>query len=82
MRIEFRFLGVDISPETVGGEIELPDGATVADALAAYARQHELGIPIGRLTKSIFLVDSTPARLDRVLCDGEKLTVIRTLAGG
>ena len=82
MRVKVRFLGVDISPDAGTCEMELPDGVTVAEALEACVQRRDVGIPLVQLMESVLLVGSAAARPDRVLCDGEKLSVIRTLAGG
>ena len=82
MRVKVRFLGVDIPPGVGPCEMELADGATVAEALAESVQRRDVGIPLVQLMESMFLVGSTAVRPDRVLCDGEKLSVIRTLAGG
>ena len=82
MLIKFRFMCVDIPAGKGNGEMEIPDGATVSEALTAYARQNDVGMPVGKLLKSMFLVGSAPAQPGRVLNDGERLTVVRTMEGG
>ena len=82
MLVKLRFVCIDISPEVGNSELELMEGATVAEAMTAFVQQRDVGIPLRRLMDSLFFVGSTPVRPDRVLCDGDKLSVIRTLAGG
>ena len=82
MRIKVRFLCVDILPGKGNGEIEIADGTTIADALAICAKQSGIDMPMKQLLESMLLVNSAPAQPNRVLRDGEELSVIRTLKGG
>jgi sulfur carrier protein ThiS len=82
MRVKTRFLCVDVPIGLGNGEIEIGDGTTVADAVTMCAKMYNMEMPLKDLLKSMFLVNSNPAQPDRVLNEGDELTVVRTMAGG
>ena len=82
MWIKIRFLCADISPDVGAGTLEVAEGASVAEVLAVCVKQYNIGIPLEQLMDSTFLIGKAHARLDRVLSEGDELSVIRPLGGG
>jgi len=82
MRIKVRFMCIDIPIGLGNGEIEVEEGMTVKEVVTECVKRHKIKMPLKELFKSMFLVNTNPASLDRVLKDGEELTVVRTMAGG
>jgi molybdopterin synthase catalytic subunit len=62
-------------------EVELPDGATVQDALTAVSRQHGLGELIGRVPV-VMAVNREYASADSVLAESDELALIPPVSGG
>lgn len=61
-------------------DLELPDGATVADALATLEREHA---PIATYRDHIAVaVNEAYAKMDRHLKDGDTLAMIPPVSGG
>ncbi len=56
--------------------VELPAGATVADALRASGVEAELAVDAGQLDVGVW---SRPVRRDRALQDGERVELYRPL---
>jgi len=82
MKIDVRFLCVDVPPDKSRGELELPDGASVGAALECCVTEYGLEISAAELKKSMFLINKSAASAEDTLNDGDLLTVMRTLAGG
>jgi len=82
MRVRIRLVCADLEvPEGIQ-EIDIADGATVEQALAAYVGLYPIDDPDNTLPESLFLIDKTPAQLDTVLQDNDQLMVLRILYGG
>jgi molybdopterin converting factor subunit 1 len=81
MKIQVRYFAVLRERLRSEGEVlELPDGATVGDALDALAGRHEgFGGLRGRCQTA---VNQTMVRADEVLRDGDELALIPPVAGG
>ena len=60
--------------------VELPDGATAGDALAALARDH---VPIARMRQALAIaVNERYCSGDRALGDGDTIALIPPVSGG
>src|SRR5439155_21487617 len=59
--------------------LELRDGATVRDALAAITTQHPL---VGEIPRMVIAKDREYASLDETLADGSELALIPPVSGG
>jgi molybdopterin synthase catalytic subunit len=81
MKIQVRYFAVLRERLRSEGEtLELPEGATVADALAVLAERHE---PFGALRgRCQTAVNQTMVRADEELHDGDELALIPPVAGG
>jgi molybdopterin converting factor subunit 1 len=62
-------------------EIELPEGATVQDAVDAVARRHGLGDTIARMPV-VMAVNREYAAADSVLAESDELALIPPVSGG
>jgi hypothetical protein len=82
MRISIRFICADLHIPSGKHAIDLSDGSTVQDALAAYIGLYPIDDPHGKLLESMFLIGKHPAQLHTQLRDGDELMVMRTLYGG
>ena len=80
--MRFRFLCVDLPEDVRFQELDIPDGATVEDALVEYSKLFRLEDSLDKLPESMFLIGKAPAYLTTVLQDNDELTVIRILHGG
>ena len=68
---------------TASEPVELPDGATVKDLVAAVAGKH--GESLGKIIDHpsiIIVVGDEQAPTDRVLHDGDSITVLSPISGG
>jgi MoaE-MoaD fusion protein len=81
MKIQVRYFAVLRERLRSEGEtLELPEGSTVAAALALLAERHE---PFGALRgRCQMAVNQTMVRADEVLHDGDELALIPPVAGG
>ena len=82
MRVRFRFHCADLPDFPGDPDSEVPDGATVGEALTAYARARQLDGVLDQLLTSMYLIGKKPAGTDTVLRDGDELVVMRILHGG
>jgi len=82
MRVGLRFMCADLPVPAGRHEIEVMDGATVGQALAAYLEIYPVEDPLQKLPESMFIVGKNPAQIDTVLRDGDELLVMRILHGG
>ena len=74
MRIQLKLMGV-LKSKTPADGLELPDGATVEDALRA--------LDIASQSVQVFTVNGSLERnRDRALADGDELSVIPPVGGG
>ena len=60
----------------IRGELNLPAGSTVADAISACDVVRECGLPLGGLDFGIW---SKPTTIDSVLTDGDRVEIYRPL---
>ena len=82
MTVSLRFLCVDIPIGLGNGDISIDEGTTIEDILIFSREQYGIELPLTELKKSLFLVNSNPARLDYTLMDKDMLSIVRPLAGG
>ena len=82
MTIEMRFNSSSIAGKLRDGPYELPDGATVADAVEL--AQAEAGYRLTEEQKNscVFVFDNSPAFYGTGLSDGGKLRVMFKILGG
>ena len=64
------------------GDYELPDGATVNDALIEAQRKAGARLSDGAKNSIVFLLDGRPAELGTPLSDGGKLRILQKVLGG
>jgi len=64
------------------GDYELPDGATVNDALAEAQRKSGVTLSDGAMNSVVFLLDGRAAGPDAPLIDGGKLRILQKILGG
>lgn len=81
MKVNVRIFGYDI-PDAKNTEMELPDGATVADLLKRYLSVYDIGLTEEEFSHSHFLINKRADHLGAALHDGDELTILRILGGG
>ena len=81
MRIALRIIGHDLPEGRIAG-FDIPAAATIQSALAEYIKQFNTGLSLSEISASQFLVNGAASPIDRELCDGDQLTLIRVLGGG
>ena len=82
MRVKIRFQCVDLPNYRGNLEIDIPEGTTVEQAVAEYARIHQMEDSLAMLPNSMFLIGTKSVKHDTVLQDMDELAVMRILAGG
>lgn len=82
MRIIFRLLCYDLPGQNNNIEIDIPEGSSVEDALMALKQLQSVTLPLEVLKNSLFHINDDVAMLGTLLIEGDRLTVLRTLAGG
>lgn len=83
MRIEAQLFAVLRERAGSGSVVaELPEGATVADALAAFGREHpKLGEALAEMPV-VMAVNHEYARPDQILHEGDELALVPPVSGG
>lgn len=81
MRVSVRYFGIvaDVVRRKTD-EIELADGATVADLLAALVAANPGVAPVAKQVRAV--VDGENAGRDAVLRPGSEVTLMRAIGGG
>ena len=82
MQVKLRLLLADLPAPTDAYMVEVEEGATVEQALAAHLKHNPVEDPHNLLPKSMFIIGKKPAKLDSVLQDQDELLVVRVLGGG
>jgi len=82
MRVNVRFLCVDVPVGLGNGDILIEEGASIEDALRHCIEKYAVEMPLAELLKSLFLVNSKPARPENTLNEGDELVIVRPLLGG
>ena len=81
MRVSVRYFGIvgDVVRRKTD-EVELADGATVADLLSQLARDNPGFAPVAKQVRAV--VDGENAGRDVVLTAGSEVTLMRAIGGG
>ena len=82
MKITIRLLCYDLPGETSNIELDIPNGSSIEKALVAFTEQQTIKLPLEALKNSFFHLNSKTATLGASLSEGDRLTVLRTMAGG
>lgn len=82
MEISIRLFCYDLPGETRNIELDIADGSSVAEALEAFAEQYAVKLTLDALKDSLYLINNTVANLNSLLAAGDRLMVLRTMAGG
>jgi len=82
MRVNVRFLCVDIPIGLGNGDIEVDEGSTIEDVVKYCIEKYKVEMSRAELLNSLFLVNSNPARPDFILNDNDNLAIVRPLHGG
>lgn len=82
MKITIRLLCYDLPGENNSIEMDIPEGSSIERALELFAEQYTVKLPLEALKNSFFHLNSKVAALGTLLSAGDRLTVLRTMAGG
>ena len=83
INVNIRFLCFDIYVEGRNDfDFELPEGAALKSLIIEAQKLPHVGLPLDELEQSTLLVNNEKSDLDRVLRDGDKVTLLRLLGGG
>ena len=82
MRIRIRFACADLPGLSESRETEVPEGATVEQAIVEYSMLNHMEDSLEKLPSSMFLIGKKTAKLTTVLKENDELMVMRILHGG
>lgn len=81
MTVNVNFYTREVTPNAKNGPLEVADGATVADMMATAAEKYG-GFVENYNDYVIFMVNAKAGQLNTVLCEGDKINVLRRIFGG
>ena len=82
MRVDIKIVCSEYTGGFGGGAVEVPDGATLRQAVEACLEEAGAEPVEDLFAYTIYLRNAKPAQLDDALGDGDKVHVLRKVMGG
>lgn len=82
MKVHLKIRSLDLGLSPSGSTIDVPDGATVEQAINSYLAADGRHLTNEQLRQSVILVNKTAARPEHVLQPEDELMLLQSLEGG